>query len=147
MGYTHYWYLNEKAIDITKTNKEMAQVVADQANILAGPMGTGDPELEPDAVFFNGLASNDDDYETFGFVPYKKGHPCGPDEDFSFCKTSHRPYDTVVTACLAIAKENLGDGIEIHSDGTREDWAKGVALASKVLERNVPNPIKEEQQK
>ena len=43
-------------------------------------------------------------------------------EGFGFCKTARKPYDTVVTACLALLKYRLGDAIEVSSDGDASDW-------------------------
>lgn len=59
----------------------------------------------------------------------------------AFCKTNSKPYDTVVTACLAVLKYRLGDAISLNSDGTAGDWISGVLLARRVLRRKVPNPI------
>jgi hypothetical protein len=50
-----------------------------------------------------------------------------------FCKTYRYPYDTVVVACLIILKHRLGDLIEVHSEGRRDDWNDGLILARKVL--------------
>jgi hypothetical protein len=57
------------------------------------------------------------------------------------CKTAHKPYDTVIVACLAILKYRLGDAIEVSSDGNATDWMHGVRLARQVIRRAVPNPI------
>ena len=61
----------------------------------------------------------------------------------NFCKTARKPYDVVVTACLAVLKYRLGEFFNVSSDGRSDDWTNGVELARKVLRRKVPNPIKE----
>lgn len=60
---------------------------------------------------------------------------------FSFCKTAQKPYDTVVVSCLAIIKNRLKNLIEISSDGNSKDWELGVAFASKVLKKDILNPL------
>lgn len=62
-------------------------------------------------------------------------------EGFNFCKTARKPYDTVITACLAVFKYRLGECLEVSSDGNAEDWDAGVTFARTVLKRKVPNPI------
>ena len=62
--------------------------------------------------------------------------------DFDFCKTRRYGYDTVVTAVLAVMAET--GIITVSSDGLRRDWREGVELASKILERDVANPIEED---
>lgn len=63
----------------------------------------------------------------------------------NFCKTARKPYDVVVTACLAVLKYHLGDLISISSDGTHKDWNDGVILARDVLRRKIENPIPKEE--
>jgi hypothetical protein len=58
-----------------------------------------------------------------------------------YCKTNGLPYDTVVTACLAVLKHRLGDAIQLHSDGNRHDWSYGVRLARRVTGLKLKNPI------
>ena len=145
MGYTHYWRLNDKANDVSafiKTTAEMSRIIQSHQSIIAGGDGEGKPDLRPDVVIFNGQGN--DSYETFLFQPYgNRPSPSGEGKDFAFCKTACKPYDIVVVACLAVAAENLGAGIEVSSDGDRYDWVEGVALASRVLGRDVPNPMAE----
>lgn len=67
MGYTHYWYLNEKANNVSafvKATAEMCQIIQDQQEILGGFDGSGKPDLKPDKIIFNGLG-DEDSYETF----------------------------------------------------------------------------------
>ena len=48
---------------------------------------------------------------------------------FQFCKTNRRPYDLVVSACLAVLKHRLGDNIDVSSDGHFND---GINFAREV---------------
>lgn len=60
---------------------------------------------------------------------------------FQFCKTARKPYDTVVTAMLAVLKHWLGDLIDVSSDGDASDWEQGVNFAKRVTRRRIANPI------
>jgi hypothetical protein len=133
MGYTHYW----EVADISKHSKRPSAVISAMVKIaknspvpLAGGDGTGEPKASRKEIVFNGRSP--DDYETFLF-PGDAGH--------NFCKTGQRPYDIVVTACLAAAKDIYGSEIKVSSDGSPEEWEPGVALASRVLRRVIRNPI------
>jgi hypothetical protein len=154
MGYTHYWYLNKQAehgVKFSRTLDEMEKIIADQRGILAGWDGEGDPKASFngssngfDEISFNG--QGEDSYESFVFRRFGKDKGSRVEsyrnkgKDFGCCKTAHRPYDFVVVACLAVAAQVIGDGIEVHSDGDPDEWADGVALASRVLGRDVPVP-------
>jgi len=133
MGYTHYWRLNAKsgAKRFERAIKDMNSVVK-ASSLVADWEGNGKPEIKPDEVGFNGQG-DDNSHETFLFQPFD----CG---NFAFCKTAYKPYDVVVTACLAIAADVIQDGIEVSSDGDTEDWEEGAALATRVLGRYVPVP-------
>lgn len=61
----------------------------------------------------------------------------------NFCKTRQFPYDVVVTACLAVLKQKLGNAIRVTSDGDAEAFQLGTELARKILKRKVPNPLGE----
>ena len=58
-------------------------------------------------------------------------------ENFNFCKTAQKPYDTVVVACLITLKHYLGDLIEVSSDGDSTDWNDGLRLAQQSLKIKV----------
>ena len=131
MGYTHYFKvakISQHSQRIPAAVRDMAKVIRKSPVPIAGPMGTGKPVILKGEIAFNGKSPNE--YETFDF----------PGED-GFCKTQNRPYDIVVVACLAIAKDILGNEIEVSSDGGAEDWVAGVQLASDVLGRDIENPI------
>jgi len=62
--------------------------------------------------------------------------------DFTpWVKTFRRPYDLVVTACLAVLKHRLGDAMELSSDGNTDDWDAGVEFARQVTGLKLANPI------
>jgi hypothetical protein len=63
---------------------------------------------------------------------------------FNFCKTSGKPYDAVVTACLLAARDHFPpEVLEIQSDGNWEqgDWEDGAELYCRLLGRPARNPI------
>jgi len=97
--------------------------------------GRGDPDTFPEIannrIMFNGV---DLHCETFVLARNSKDM-----QPFEFCKTRHFPYDVVVTACLTRLAEVKG--IKVSSDGSGNDWLAGVKLASKVLARELKNPI------
>lgn len=112
----------------------MAKIVEASPVPLGNWEGSASPTIEPGkCIVFNGKG-DEDSHETFAFPPE------GP---FTFCKTASKPYDIVVVACLAVAKDCLSSMIDISSDGDRGKWEEGVALASKILNREIANPIGE----
>ena len=139
MGYTHYWTHQEK-LDPQSVGRaviDMAKVVEAKADLLGDGLGEGKPEIAEGMICFNGVG--DDSYETFSFPGGWSNDGAG--EGFNFCKTARRPYDPVVTACLAIAKDRMGESIDVSSDGDREEWSEGVALACQATGREIANPI------
>lgn len=139
MGYTHYFTTQGpldphlfavfavEANSIIKT--AMLSGVADLAREYDTPNVL--PEANSRWIRFNGVG--DEGHETFVLAQDQRG--------FEFCKTARKPYDTVVTAVLALAKDRLGGAIEISSDGYPEEWEAGVELAATVLGRAIANPI------
>lgn len=144
MGYTHYLHVKKTAsvIKIGRAVCEMAAVVQARPGLCSGWDGTGKPEFKEGFISFNG--SGGEGCETFMFPPEPNEWDDLKDKEiFSFCKTRQLPYDEVVTACLAIAKDVMGDDIRVVSDGHPIDWEVGVALASTVTKRKISNPIEE----
>ena len=156
MGYTHYWYLNKQSEEVKEVNGingsqfgratiDIGKIIDASRVLLAGWDGNGEPEVNVDKVSFNGIG--DDGHETFVFQRFgtqkDRQSPLSPEDaykDFAFCKTAQKPYDIIVVACLAVADQVIGDGIEVSTDGDVDDWDKGVAFASRVLGRDVPVP-------
>jgi hypothetical protein len=63
---------------------------------------------------------------------------------FNFCKTAAKPYDSVVTACLLVARDHFSSSVlSIDSDGSwaAGDWQQGIDRYSKVLGRRPHNPM------
>ena len=125
MGYTHYWRTDERADPILwdKGIAACRRICEASREILAAD---GHDALS----FEHGIRCNgippDDDHETFILH-------AAPDEDTDFCKTAAKPYDVVVTACLAVMAYHVSAGFVVSSDGGPSDWDKGVALARRVL--------------
>ena len=125
MGYTHYW---ENDINAVSRVIGWGEAIEDCKRIIdKSPVELDVDDCNLDGICLNGVEG--EAYETF-HIDYKDG---------SFCKTEHRPYDVVVVAILARMAEV--DGFTVSSDGDRKEWAKGVALASKILGRKIENPI------
>lgn len=120
-----------------RSDARWATAVADMAKIItSSPVPLGDafglntPVISETEVLVNGMHAGS--HETFHFG----------ETGFTFCKTAYKPYDIVVTACLAVAKEVFGDDIDIGSDGNADDWENGVKLAGQVLGRPIENPLR-----
>lgn len=136
MGYSNYWGKSGKVNEAEYADalKDIAKIVKSQSSILAD--GTGDEGTKPD--FTNGIAFNgigEQSHETFS-LPKTSSQL----DDNDFCKTNKKPYDDVVVAALARLSEV--SGIKVSSDGGAGEWEHGVALASKILGRDVKNPLK-----
>jgi hypothetical protein len=136
MGHTHYWEVKATA-DPANYRKALAgirKVVRASPVPLGGPDGNGKPVLKGE-ICFNGASP--EDFETFHL-------PGSPERGIhNLCKTGFtyiRKYDAIVTACLCILAECMGEDARVTSDGGEEDWTEGVKLASKVLDRPVPIP-------
>lgn len=126
MGYTHYWTMpahvgREQFAALSRATEKIVKEAEAEGIALAGPVGTGRPEVTDTEIKFNGAAAKEEDFETFALYPSQ-----GAD----FCKTADRPYDTAVTACLAAALA-LIPKFRIGSDGTYTDWLPGLALYEK----------------
>jgi len=142
MGYTHYWsfkavrgkaqvneLLYKMAIKdcqrvIRRYYKENGGLSGYTAHCKLGAYG---------GVNVNGAGS--DAGEAFVLREHFNQNETG------FCKTNRLPYDTVVTACLAILKHRLGDSFEVSSDGNSKEWQDGTKLAKKVTGLKIANPI------
>lgn len=134
MGYTHYWRGSESTIIET----EWDEAIQDCQKIIEN--NKSDYELDfngatPENLWFNGNPVGDKGYETFVI-------PCDAktmfESDLDFCKTAAKPYDDVVTACLARLAEA---GLSVSSDRNQAEWQDGVDLASLTLGKTVTNPI------
>ena len=108
MGYTHYFKQAEK-LKVSQIQRDLIRGILDEnENVLAGWDGNGKPEFTKSKLSFNGLASKDQDHETF-IVEF------GEKSDFSFCKTARKEYDLAVCECLLVL--SLSKGFSFNSDG------------------------------
>ena len=75
------------------------------------------------AIFINGVGEQA--HETFLMRT--------DDVGFNFCKTAEKPYDSVVTAILILAKTVFKNDIEVSSDGSWSNWQGGRLLYETVI--------------
>lgn len=121
MGYTHYWVMKDTVTeDDLKDGLEFLKLLSERMEIPLGD-GTGEKELTYELVdgflCFNGYKK--DSYESFCFEPGTS----------DFCKTAHRPYDTICVAMLVWAWKR-GFLSEMSSDGSLIDWIPGIEAYS-----------------
>jgi hypothetical protein len=111
---------------------------------VAGPLGTGRPELTDELVSFNGGGHVDVDgrpvrlgCETFYLERRRQPEEWQePDERgwiFECCKTRRMPYDLAVTAALVRLAYHFPEGVEVRSDGGAEEWEAGVELCRRLF--------------
>ena len=145
MGYTHYWtqpsHTPEEFDKIGDVVAKIIRLATGRVSLSAGGFysgntvritggdGTGKPKFAPLEIVMNGAAPSMD-HETFLIS-------AGSGTDF--CKTARKPYDLVVTACLAYLASR--HGWSVSSDGDAPDWEHGTELASEALGEPVPNPL------
>jgi len=125
MGYTHYYtQLRNLRPAEMEAFADFAKKAADLSGVpLANGFGEDGslPLFTADEVCFNGVG--EDSHETFLVEPKGRG--------FQFTKTSRKPYDIVVVACLAYL-DTLGNAFRVNSDGGYKEWEAGIALAKRV---------------
>lgn len=134
MGYTHYWRGNESVID----QSAWPAAIADCDTLIAAAKDDLRLTITDAAgmIYINGDPSKDEDHEPF-CIP-RDGAKMQAAE-FEFCKTARKPYDDVVTACLARLAEA---GLMVSSDGTAKEWAGGLAFGEKVLGLRLAYPVR-----
>jgi hypothetical protein len=125
MGYTHYWTskrnLNETELVFIETvvNSTRTPLSSGCGNVDDLPVvERGDDYL----VNINGVS--DDAHENLVLYPDK--------EDWNFCKTARKPYDTIIVAILSYLHDR--GAIEWSSDGEASygDFKQGKALKSRI---------------
>ncbi len=111
-------------------------------------MGDGgtQPEFGDDVIMFNGVG--DDSHETFDLHRKRKLEKWQSKGDLgrNFCKTAHKPYDRVVTACLCYLSTVTrredptthepiigSEALHVSSDGHGNDFLSGLDLARAAL--------------
>lgn len=124
MGYTHHWSNSTPIGDsewdaITTRAREILTHAQDQLGIAISEEYDVNriPVVNDTEIRFNGYA--DEGHETFYI---------GRDaDDYSFCKTARKPYDTVVVAMLQLLGV-YAPGFDWRSEGDEADLADGLAL-------------------
>jgi len=134
-GYAHYfaWNGQPDSARLAACIADMAKIVAAAKILVAGPDGSGSPDVEPLEIEFNGVGANAQ--SPFDF-PGNAGR--------NSCKTQLKPYDAVVTACLIAARDHFPPTmLAIASDGNWDEgeWNDGARLYRKALGRQPANPI------
>lgn len=130
MGYTHYftkqrnftddeWNLVAAAVKKLLGTNGAKKVVTAEVDMPGRPVLVSD-----NLICFNGRG--DDAHETF-YLP-KMGQV-----GFNFCKTARKPYDVYVVATLTLIDTYAPTVLSISSDGSVDEWAEGVALASHIV--------------
>jgi hypothetical protein len=102
------------------------------------------PQVDSDLIRFNGRGENG--HDTFYFtrqVDPNREHAKSGLRSGWFCKTSRKPYDKVVAACLTLIHHYMveaGLPAPIGSDGSDEPdmWAAPYAMAQEAVGLDVP---------
>jgi hypothetical protein len=130
MGYTHYWTIHqpipEELWKTICTAAAAASVVWRATTGHSIAWESDEPtracEFGPERIRFNGVG--EEGHETFYLTPEATGS-----HTIEFCKTAEKPYDSLVTAILAIAESTAAGYISVSSDGDRPDWEAGLDIA------------------
>lgn len=168
MGYTHYWNLDTTKVTATDIHLAVTAVhnficaafpgYGEVGGIkLADGFGEGLPEFgwnDRTGTHFSLNGGGDDAFETFMFPPggsLSAAIENGNDTSYGnsgngiakdFCKTGHRKYDLVVTACLTIIKDALPAGsFNVASDGSTQAFYAGAMLAASVCDKPMAHPF------
>lgn len=125
MGYTHYWTTKKldkiETKEVLKDALDFVKELSWHSGIRIGDgLGEGKPKIEHGFLAFNGYKEYS--YESFCLEPNGTS---------TFCKTAHRPYDTICVAMLIWAwKQDLLT--DLDSDGNIFNWAAGIKAYNKV---------------
>lgn len=161
MGYTHYWSFNkgphgkgnaalseslwqtamsECALIARTWNKECKAQGRD-ADRLSGFSAHTKPSQGYGGLHINGKGELA--HEDFTMPEHFRDNFEADYNGFNFCKTARKPYDLVVTACLAVIKHRMGDRITVTSDGRAIDWNDGVDYARCITRLAIKHPVAE----
>ncbi len=124
MGYTHHWS-NSRPIDdsewdaITTAARKILRVAQDDLGIAISIEYDVNriPVVNDTEIRFNGYA--EEGHETFLIMRDA--------DEYSFCKTARKPYDTVVVAMLQLLGV-YAPGFDWRSEGDDDDLKDGLAL-------------------
>lgn len=141
MGYTHYWYINNKEGKLDKTKfKLLSYIVKNMAKTsngeIAGCNGKGNPIISNSKIIFNGKYPEYCETFTLRSKVYK--HQLFLKEEnkyFECCKTNSYSYDKYVVAVLLLAKAIFGKEISISTDSQNsKDLFDGYDIAVKYID-------------
>lgn len=148
MGYTHYWYENNKPKLIPTEAVKVIKPILDQAykkGLIQLEYDKPEPPIVSDKeIRFNGVGENG--HETF---LYQADQPESDRSDwsedkrfFGFCKTAQKPYDEVVMKVLMILDAYMPE-MALSSDGDfMDDWNKAYKSLQKKMRLTVDEKIK-----
>ena len=148
MGYTNYWHFNSVPKGKAKQVEELYQNAIKECSKIIKYWQKTCEDYERLSGFtahtaigaYGGIEVNGKQecaHEFFNLTEHFNQNRQG-----NFCKTNRHPYDIIVKACLVVLKDNLGDIVEISSDGEIEDWVEGLDLADKVLGRTMKGSLR-----
>lgn len=106
---------------------------------LRGPDGTGQPVTSGSCIAFNGDASTRADHEPFvvyrnaSVLPGHRTDQLGRIREY--CKTSGKPYDAAVDACLIALRIRFGAAVSVDVDAAGRDLDAGAALHAEAIGR------------
>jgi hypothetical protein len=155
MGYTHYWKFSKAPKgDAAKVEKAYKAALVECSRVIHAYQAFC-AENGLDAERLSGYSAHAKPGAYGGLNVNGKGdlshenltmrEHFSENDGFGFCKTARKPYDVVVTACLAVLAYRLPGLIAVSSDGRAKDWETGVKLARTVLKRKIPNPLETKQ--
>lgn len=142
MAYSHQWTRPEDLDpkQFKRYAKAAAKLVKHARAFLdlAGPGGEGRPVVETTRLIVNGSALVHEHYEDLvieqSFTPpYSSWSPTDDGRAYEFCKTNRMAYDVLAVALLIVLAHHFPDDVTLTSDGYRDDWIAGAALAERVL--------------
>lgn len=131
MGYTNYHRGAVATPEIAEDARKIVATAQSEGIDLYGPDGTGEPVITATEIAFNGDASQDLDYETFGL--YSEGHELHGHPLTGFTKTARMPYDAAVVAVLISAHLRTGSGASCDNVADSEEVRSGISLFEKAV--------------
>jgi len=161
MGYAHYWSRPAElpAERFAAWAADVRRVIAVTSVYICGPKGYGQPITNARVISFNGndvtsqvSATIFTETEALESFEIKQRETSGlhlssrelwnGDLDWVHfsCKTGRKPYDTVVTASLALFAHYFPRLCEVKSDGKAAEWQAGLSLAREATGVPVLNP-------
>jgi hypothetical protein len=151
MGYTHYWNHTRKFSkpDWERVNDVIDKIIATSINVdIALSVDDGLSRISAhdrvarawsitsdgtDIIRFNGYQNPCETFVIYRTCPPKASWRDKKNQGFDFCKTQMQPYDSTVTASLIALTSLFPKHITASSDGSLDDWVKGMEIAQEAL--------------